>query len=122
MTNNEIQARDIRKELLKDGPEFVKLLKEVARVGAEEANYTGDLKTLHIVAKLLSPAMDLKDDKRKITEGQREGANENINTLVFSGDISAIEAQEYLKAISAVKVISEMDEIMDRLAELEAPK
>jgi len=117
INKQKVQAREIRTRLLTNGIEIIDQVEKIALHG--DPNYNGDIKALNLMVKLISPMISMNDDRRKLTENDKIPITEQVTTLLYAGELSVVEAQEYYKCISGAKIISDMDELMERLEVLE---
>ena len=61
----------------------------------------------------------LEDDKRKLTELDKENIADSIADMVLSGELSPLEGKEHLQVIREAKTITDLAYLMERFEELE---
>ena len=111
-------AKVVRERLLKNGVELINKLEEVALHGKDD--FEGDLISLQLLVKQISPMIKLVDDQMKLPTGKnREESLDYVVVLLNDGQITSEQAIGYAKAIREAQSIFELKELEERLLALE---
>lgn len=106
-------AYEIRNRLLENGIEIVEKIEDIALNGTE--GYEGDLSTLKLVFKTISPFMDISDDPIELTEEDRNSSVDEAIQLYKDGKISHKQALDHARLIGVAQDITDVRDAMKKL-------